>query len=162
MKFKAWMIVVAIAVIGFGAKWISSMNGPDDRTLIRRALSDAQKASREGRPGGVMELLSAHIKINSDSPGNETQIAKWIKDGHPDVRITQIDPLVEGDRATIVSPASVSFDMSHFGHFDRQFPSVTLVFRKEDDHEWIVIPVKKWKLVDAVLPASDIPEGLGN
>ena len=109
-----------------------------------------------------MEVLSSHVKLNEQSPGSPSQIAKWIQDSHADVTILNVDPVVDGATATIVSPVTLKADLPLIGQIQRQFSQVTLVFHKEDDRDWLIIPTKKWKLVDAVIPASEAPQGLGN
>ncbi len=144
------MLIPAVAIILLiGGKFIMmSANRTDDKVLVRQALLDSIKASREGRPGGVMDKLSEHIKFNGQSEaGNERDIARYIRQSKPDITVQNMDPEVSGDEAKIISPVTVS--MGLLGQsMGQTLKKVTITFRREDDHEWLIFPVKRWKLAE--------------
>lgn len=156
---KTFLIMGTLLVLLVGGRVIVGVANPqDDKTLIQQALADSIKASREGRPGGVMEKLSDNIKFNGQNEnGNQRDIARYIRESKPDVVVENTDPTINGDEATIVSPVHLS--MSMLGQsIDKQMKGVTLVFRKENDRDWLIIPVKKWKLAEVQVPDAAVSE----
>jgi len=135
---------------------ISVLNPPDDRKLIQEALAESIKASKEGRPGGVMDKLSANIKYNNqDVGGNDRDIARFIRDSKPDIVVESMEPDVKGDQATIVSP--VNLTMSMLGQsINRRLNEVTLVFRKEADRDFLIFPTTRWKLAEVRVPDASV------
>jgi len=123
-------------------------NPPNDKQLIATALAESIKQSKEGRPGGVLDLLAANLKVNGESVGgNNAQVMKYIRENKPDVTVENMDPVVTGDEATLVSPVNIS--ISFLGHsVDKQLKDVHMVFQKLDDKEWLVIPTHRWKLTE--------------
>src|SRR6185312_5213415 len=59
----AWGIGLVVVVLVATGVWTSIGNQGDDQTKIERALADSIEASKQGRPGGVMDLLSANLKV---------------------------------------------------------------------------------------------------
>ena len=82
---------------------------PDDQKLIREALAASIDASREGRPGGVMDKISEKFNINGMQPGSRWDIAKFIRDSKPEIVVENTTALVEGDTARITSPVQIKF-----------------------------------------------------
>ena len=71
MKLPWWSYVVGVVLLLFGGKYvIATYFGPSDEALVKSALAEAVKASKEGRPGGVLDHITDHFKMNSDIPGN--------------------------------------------------------------------------------------------
>ncbi len=95
-----------------------------------------------------MDKLSEHIKFNGQSEaGNERDIARYIRQSKPDITVQNMDPEVSGDEAKIISPVTVS--MGLLGQsMGQTLKKVTITFRREDDHEWLIFPVKRWKLAE--------------
>lgn len=130
-------------------------NPPDDRKLIQQALADAIKASREGRPGGVLELFSQSLKVNSTEVGdNQRQLANIIRQYKPDVTVTNPTPTITGDEARIVSP--VELDLPLLGK--REMKDVTLIFHREDTTAYLVIPTREWRLTEVRAPESAVAD----
>ena len=145
-------LIVLLVCVRVG---ISIVNKPDDPKLIQDALKDAIQASKEGRPGGVVELFSQNLKLNSTDVGdNQRQITDFIRKQKPDVTIEDTTPQITGDEARIVSP--VSLDLGILGK--RQLKDVTLIFKKEDATEYLVIPTRKWHLTEVRTTDSAISE----
>jgi hypothetical protein len=148
-------IVVAIAIL-FGVRVALSLTGrKDDATLIQQSLQEAVKASREGRPGGVVDLLSNSLTVNQTEVGNARgQINDFIRKQKPSVTVLEPSPQITGDEARIVSP--VELDLGILGK--RNLSEVTLIFRKEESTEFLLIPTRKWRLTEVRAPETAISE----
>ncbi len=136
--------VVLVALIAIRLI-VTRINQPSDQEQIQTALQESIEASREGRPGGVMDLLSANLRVNDIQAGATNQVRQFIRNSKPDVHLANKQAIVTGDEARIVSP--VDLDLDYLGvkkqvHIDE----ATLVFHREDAREWLVIPTKKWRL----------------
>jgi len=153
-KTLLWIGLALLAVIGI-RMGIAATSRPNDTQLIHDALNDAIKASREGRPGGVVELFSRNLKVNDvDVSPNQGQITNFIRTQKPDVTVTNTTPSITGDEARIVSP--VELDMGMLGK--RNMDNVTLIFKREDATEFLVIPTTQWRLVEVRAPESAISD----
>jgi len=156
---KAFTILAMAFVLVIGGKAIHAvLNPPDDKALIKTALSDSIKATKEGRPGGVMDKLSMNLKYNGESEsGNQTEIARYIRNSRPDITVEQPDPIVVGDEARIVTP--VELKVNQLGiTMSKRLKEVTLVFHKEDDRDWLIFPNQKWKLAEVEVPDSSVAD----
>lgn len=149
---KPILIVAAILVVLVGARVIMSLGGGDDKKLVREALSESIKASKEGRPGGVMDKISDKLTVNNEQVASMGQIANFIKNSKPDVEVLKQDPVVMGDEAQITSPVKVKLDLPGGAGFNQTIEGVTLIFAKENATEWLFIPTKKWRLKEVRLP----------
>jgi hypothetical protein len=137
---------------------------PNDQVLISQALMDSIQASKEGRPGGVLDLLSSKFKINDQEPGR-FDIAKFIRERKPDVTVDNDKAVVSGDSAQIQTSVEVKLSFLN-QNFDQRVDNVTLVFQKEAAHKYLVIPTTAWHLTDVEVPNNSIPlnlptDGLG-
>ncbi len=152
-------VLVALVLALFVWKYVSvNIFGPSDQALIRRALDEAVQASREGRPGGVMDKLTDRFKVNTDEPGNR-QVADFIKNSHPDITVSDEKAVVSEDTARITGPVRVR--ASFLGmNFDQKIDDVSLVFQRESAHEWGFIPVRKWRLDQVLVPPALAPSTL--
>jgi hypothetical protein len=155
---KRWpLFLLGLLVLAIGGKYILGvLNAPDDKAQIKQALAEAIKASREGRPGSVIDKLSENFKVNGEEPGSR-RIADLIKSSHPDVKIQDSDPLVSGDTAQINSDVTVSADYAGM-RFDKDLKGVQLQFKKEASTEWLIFPTSKWHLSAARLSPEQIAE----
>lgn len=160
-KTAVWM-VLALVVVLLGLRLTVFAPKPDDTTLVRAALAESVLASREGRAGGVLDVLSTDFKVNEDQVGNyRRDIAKFIRDSRPDLEVTNQDVLVNETDGTarIVSPVHVKIDFLGQKR-DFTLKEVTMVFRKEDARNYLVIPTRKWRLVQAFVPTEALPPEL--
>jgi hypothetical protein len=156
---KTLLIVVAVVAILGGIRVALSLGGKqDDQKLISEALQESLQASKEGRPGGVLDKLSASFKFNDqEMTANTRQIADFIKKQKPDVTIQNSEAVITGDEARIVSP--VDLKVNFLGQsIDRRLKEVTIVFRKEEAREFLVIPTRKWRLTDVRVPDSTVTD----
>jgi len=143
-------VVVALAILRFTI----FAPAPNDQQLIAEALRQSIQASKEGRPGGVLDILSSKFRINDQSPGT-MNIAKFIRDSKPDVDVSNMTAVVSGDTARIDSPVHVRATFLT-QTFDQQIPNVTFVFQKEDAHKFLIIPTTEWHLTDIEVPNDEI------
>ena len=149
---KPTLIIAAILVVLVGVRVVLSMGGGDDKALVKEALQESIKASKEGRPGGVMDKISDHMTVNGQEVATTRQIADWIKNLKPDVVVTKPEPVILGDEAQITSPVSIKGSGMGGFSFDKTIDNVTLIFARENATEWLIIPTKKWRLKDVKLP----------
>ena len=150
-----WIIVGIVVLLGIRVA-ITSLNAPDDQTQIQTALAESIKASKEGRPGGVMDMLSSNLKLNDmDTSGNRSQIVRYIKENSPDVTVIEKQAVITGDEAQIRSP--VDLTLNFLGQkMERRIEDVTMVFKREDDRAYLVFPTKRWKLAEVHIPEESV------
>ncbi len=149
------LIVLGLVVLAVGGKYVYGViNKPDDKVLIKQALAEAVQAGKEGRSGSVIDKLSENFKVNGEHPGM-TDIAKFVKESHPDLTIKDNDPLVSGDTARITSDIDVK--ASFLGQtVNRSFKDVVLEFKKETATDWGIFPTSKWHLSAARVSEQDM------
>jgi hypothetical protein len=136
------------------------LNPPSDDVLVRQALQESIDASRDGRPGGVLDVLSEQFRINEMEP-TRRQVMQAVRDNRPEVEVPDQRVLVTGDEARIVSPITVTIRRGPFS-MDRTIPEVTILFRREDDTQWLLIPRRRWKLAEVQVPEGGLAEFLGS
>lgn len=151
--------VIVGAIVALIAAFFLTEDRRDDVELIREALNESIQASREGRPGGVMELLSDSFRLNDESP-QRRQIADFIKRSRPDVEIPRFDPVINGDVATAVTPVKVK--ASFLGQsMEQEFQNVKVTFNREAATRWLFFPTRKWRLTRVEVPLDQVPQGFG-
>ncbi len=154
---RRWpLILLTLAIVIVGGRYIyGAMNKPDDKTLIQQALAEAIKASKEGRPGSVIDKLVDNFTVN----GTETskrQIADFVKNNHPEVDIKDTDPLVSGDTAQITSDVAVK--VQFLGNQQGlTFKDAQILFKKESAMDWLIFPTTKWSLSAVRVKEEDMP-----
>lgn len=142
------LAVVVLAVLLF-------TGGKSDEQKIQQALDDSIKASREGRPGGVLEYLSSSITFNGESPASNAEIGKYIKKMKPDITVMDRDVVIAGDTATIVTPVKLEMSAGPISYESPAIPNVTITFRKEMGVRYGVVPTSKWKVSSVEAPQFD-------
>lgn len=150
---KAWIGVVVLLVVLIGARIaITLTTKQDDRELIRQALNQSIQDGKNGKPGAIIDLLGKKLTVNSESQsGNLSQLSDFIKRSHPDIVFDHVDPVVNGDRAEVSSPATLTFSLLG-QHQSYPLDNVVLIFEKEATTQWLVIPAVKWKLEQVDVP----------
>jgi hypothetical protein len=149
--------ISVVAVLLVGKIGVGFLNQPDDKTLITEAIVEAQKAGKEGRPGGVLDFLSLNLNFNDlEVSTGRSDIANYIKNSKPDIKFTKIEPIITGEEARIETPATLTVGMAMFSQ-DIPIPNVVIVLKKEVDHEWLFIPKKSWKITQIRAPIDDLP-----
>lgn len=145
-------VVLLVGLIASGV-----FGGPSDRELIEEALTESITASREGRPGGVLEYLSKNFTVNNEQYGTR-DIAKTIRDLKPNVELENRDPLIAGESATITSPVRLSVSLPPVSYTVGQ---ATLVFSKEESRKWLIFPAKQWRLTRVEIPEEVVQDVQG-
>jgi hypothetical protein len=148
-------IVILVALIA-GRIAIGVSHPPSDRQQIEDALQKSIQASKEGRPGGVMDLLGDNLSYNGQNASQDLgQVARFIKNQKPDITVEKPDPIITGDEAQVVSPVDIT--VSFLGQ-QKSFnlKDVILVFRREPSRQFLVFPSTRWQLIEvrAQAPAS--------
>lgn len=161
---KPILIILGIVALLVGIRVVMGLGGQDDKKLVREALAESIKASREGRPGGVMDKISDKLEVN-DERFSRSQIANVIRDSKPEIEVLRQDPVIMGDEAQITSPVKVKIGLpiGNGTAFNQTIDRVTLVFAKESATEWLIIPTSKWRLKEVKLPDDVMSQlsGLG-
>jgi hypothetical protein len=142
---RRWpFVLLALAVVLVGGRFIyGALNHPDDKVLIKQALTEAIQASKEGRAGGVVDKLAENFKVNDMETGMK-QVATFIKNNHPEVVVNDIDPIVSGDTAQINSDVVVK--VSFLNGAAVTFKDAQIQFKKESTTEWLIFPTERWRL----------------
>lgn len=158
MKIKAKIAVVLAVVIAaaVAARMGVFSDKASDQQLIETALTDSLKAAKEGRSGVVLDFVSKQFTAHTDFPLDRSQIAKYIRENHPDVTVVNTKATISGDSAVIVTPVDVKVEFMAGAKFQHQFKDVKLTFEREDSLQWLIIPGKKWRLTEVV--AEGLPE----
>ena len=157
---KAFVFIgILLVVLVAGRVMLSFSTSEDDKALIQKALAESIQASREGRPSVVMDKLSSNIMFNGQNEGgNQYDIARYIRNSKPEVEVENPVPVVTGDEAIIESPVRLS--LSVLGQpLSTRLKDVTLVFRKEADRKFLIIPSHSWKLAEVHVQDSHL-EGM--
>ena len=158
MNTKAKLLIVLIVIIGSLALIRVGLfsKQESDQKLIETALTEALTAAKEGRSGVVLDFISKQIKFNIDLPIDRKQIAKFIRENHPDVQVVNKTASISDDSAIIVTPVKVKVDIIAGNTYNQQFDSVTLIFKREDTVQWLIFPSKQWRLAE--VSAKDMPD----
>lgn len=141
---KRIALFVVPALIGAFAGY-AAFFGPDDRELIHEALAESIVASREGKPGGVLEYLSRDLTFNDEPVQGNAEISRVISMSRPDVRVINAEPEIFGDRAQIVSPVEIKLSIPGVG-VNQRLERVIITFSKEPGTRWLVLPYPKWRI----------------
>lgn len=160
-KTKVWIfIMLALAAI-VGGMFVVARDTRPDEEQIRTALQESIDLSREGRPGGVLDLLSSQFKIAGIVNLSPAAIAEQIRKNKPDIKFSNEILTVEGSSAQMMADVKIAGSVG-IGPIEKSFDvpvnGVVLVFRKEDARKFLFIPAKVWKLTEVQLPADFVPE----
>lgn len=147
------LVVALIAVLVLR----STLFGPNDRQLIDSAIQESIQASRDGRPGGVLEYLSQSFRINDQDPGSRRNIAQFIKQSKPEVKLSTYEPVIDGNTASIVTDAAVNIDYLGM-KMDGTLKNVKIVLQKEQGTKWLVLPDRQWRIVSVTAPQETVDE----
>lgn len=157
MKIRWGYASIGLLVLLVAGKYVANTYfGPSDETLIKKALDDALVASREGRPGGVLDFLGDSFKVNSTAIGGR-QVSDFIRNQKPDIQIDYRRPQFGVDTARMSSSARIKISIIGFDQ-DVTLKDITLDFKKEDSTDFLLLPVKKWRLTAIHVPQNSLPE----
>lgn len=141
----------------------AALDGPSDQELIRTAVDEAVAASKEGKPGPVLDFVSRSMTVNAQQVGAERgEIAQFIRQYRPEVEIVEFNPRIQGDEAVLMTPVRLKLRILT-AETTQEVPDVTLRFRREAAVRWGIVPASRWRLTDVTadqLPTS-APEGWG-
>ncbi|MBS1723743.1 MAG: hypothetical protein JSS66_12410 [Armatimonadetes bacterium] len=133
--------------------------GPSDRQLIAQALQDSCQASREGRPGGVMDYLSSSMRYNGEPIGDRREVARYIKQTRPEVVILNPTPVINGQTATVVSPVEVKISIGPMP-VSMRLENVRITLSRETGFKWLVVPAPKWRITEIKADEIDVSQWL--
>lgn len=128
---------------------------PTDEQLIDEALTESIQASRDGRPGGVMDHLAKNFTFNGQPAGSSLDIAKFIKGLKPDVEVMDRRPAIMGDTATITSPVNVTMGLGE-GRVTSKIDRVEVVMRRSNGLRNLIIPTHVWKVQEVRAQGFDV------
>ena len=151
---RAYGVLALVLLLVVGFRVVSLVMGQkDDATLIRESLRQSLEASRKGEPGGVLETISNSLKVNGeDRGGNSGMIANYVRNQKPDIEVVNQNPIVTGDEARITSTVNLKVSVPGLGEQVVPIKDVVLTFRKETGREYLVFPVKRWRLSEVTAP----------
>lgn len=165
MSKKSWLLVggaIAALILALGSVWLFQ---PSDEELIRQALDESVAAGREGRPGGVLEYLSESFQINTLEPIRRIDIARVVRLNRPNVTLGSWEPRIAGDLAVVQTVADVelggteegggALDVLKLPKTQFRLDAVTIRLRRETDRRWLIVPVKKWRVISVTAPGFD-------
>ncbi len=156
-----WVYLTAMAAIVLVLGFLASRPKGTDSDQVKVALEDSIKASREGRPGGVLDKLSAAFQVNDQSVSSG-QVANAIKRFQPAIDVDKPSPVVTEDTAHVISPMKVTLNvMGHSSEYTVN--NVDIEFHREIGNKWLIYPVSTWHMTQIHLPSDVMTqfEGLG-
>ena len=154
----AVLVFVAIALVATVLRFTLFGNNASDKELIQGALKESIEASKEGRSGSVIELLSAQFEVNGTQPGRG-EISRLVKEYKPQVEVPNDDPVIAGESAEIISPVRLKLQFPLARTFE--ISDVKFLFQKEQATTFVFFPTKKWRLRSVELP-EDAMSQLGD
>ncbi len=147
---KKWLIgsglvaAAALTVLYF-------VTAPSDEELIQTAIADATQASREGRPGPVLDYLSKLFTFNGVPIMDRSEISKYVRLARPEIEFADFEPEIVGDDAVVVTDVHVKFSFQGMG-MDQTVPNVQVRLARESGLRWLVLPGKKWRITEVSAP----------
>ena len=148
---KKWIIGSAIVATGTLVSLFFATT-PTDRDLIRQAIEESTEASREGRPGGVLDYLSRSLTFNGmEVRVDRGEIAKYVRLSRPDITFGEFEPVIEGDLATIEADVRIKMDFQS-RRLDETVPGVQVRLARESGLRWLVLPGDRWRITEVVAP----------
>lgn len=152
LTLQIGIVLAAIAAVLVGFQFVGSKES--DPQLIQRALDESLQASREGRPGSALDLLSKSFEVNGMTILNRAEVAKYIQQQKPDIALASTVATIEGERAFIRTDVTLS--TSGLIKFSGTIPNVELEFARESGTTLLIIPNKRWRLVKVTAPPESI------
>lgn len=158
MNKKAMVVIGVVAAILVVLRF--GLQSPSDQELISQALKESIQATKEGKPGGVLEHLSRSLVLNDEANVNRRDIADFIRDIKPDITVHDPKPTVAGERAEIVSDVTLKIGVLGVG-ISQNLSNVRIEFGREVGTKWGVFPTKAWRITSVSAPDID-PEQFKN
>ena len=147
------ILAISSAVIVAALVGIFYATAPSDEELILQALDEAVEASKEGRPGGVLEHLSRTMTYNGQKVYDWSEFSRIIKFAKPVIVVDANRPQIDGAQAIVT--ARVEFKMGFQAvSIDETVENVEIRFRRESGTRWLIFPAPKWKIIEVSAPES--------
>ena len=144
-------IIASSAVVLAGLTVLFIVTAPSDEDLIRAALEESVQASRDGRAGGVLGHLSPSLTFNGMPVASRAEIADFVRKSRPDVELGPVEPVIEGNVATVVT--SVRINVSFLGYSaDQKLSGVQIRLARETGVRWLLFPGTKWRISEVTVP----------
>ena len=147
------VVIVSCVVLVAALVGIFYATAPSDEELIEQALREAIVASKEGRPGGVLEHLSRSFVYDGQPVYDWKEVSQFIKVAKPVVEIDANRPQIDGDRAIVVARIDFKMGFQTFS-IDESIDNVEIRFGRESGTRWLVFPAPKWKIIEVSAPES--------
>ena len=147
---RNWIIAsCAVVLAGLGVLFV--VTAPSDEDLIREALEESVQASRDGRPGVVLDHLSRSLTFNGIPVGSRADIAEFVRKSKPDIKLGPVDPVIEGDVATVVTSVRVNVSLPGFTA-EQTVPQVQIKLERQTGVRWLLLPGTKWRISEVTVP----------
>ena len=152
---RTGLVLLGIALLlVIGRFVLGSVRGPNDVQLVKDAIAEATKASREGRAGAVFENLSIEASLNGQT-ADRRSIGDVIKRAKPDLTLDTIEPQIIGDEARVTSPAKITVGiLAAKQSYD--LAKITVVLKKENEPQWLIFPGHRWRVTRVDVPEETI------
>ncbi len=153
---RKWIVGSSLVVVA-GLVVLFFATGPDDTDLINQAINESVVASKEGKPGSVLEHLSRSLSFNGMAVTDRTEIAKYIRLARPEVVFSTFHPEIDGDTAKV--KADVSVKINYFSlQLDETVRDVEVTLARETGFRWLVFPASKWRITSVSAPELPLRE----
>ena len=141
------VLVVSCVVLVAALVGIFYATAPSDEELIEQALEEAIVASKEGRPGGVLEHLSRSFVYDGQPVYSWKDVSQFISVAKPEIEVDANRPQIDGDQAIVI--ANVDFKMGFQTlSIDESIENVEFRFAKESGTRWLIFPSPHWKIIE--------------
>ena len=147
---KKWIVGSSVTVVA-GLIVLYFATAPSDEELIDQAIKDSVIASKEGKPGGVLDHLSRSLTFNGMPVSDRSEIAKYVRLARPDVVFGPYTPVVEGDSATVRADVAVKIQFQSL-QMDQTVRGVEVELARETGFRWVVFPASKWRIASVSAP----------
>jgi hypothetical protein len=151
------LFILGIGIAFFVAAGFGMFGRPSDEEQIREALDRSIQASREGRPGGVLEHLSVNFKINEEEY-RQRDIARMIREFKPRIEVREAQPVVHDTEAFLTAPVTLSVPIPAL---QMDLSEVNFRFEKEPARKWLIFPSTQWRLTQVTVPPEVVQEAQG-
>ena len=148
--------IVAVLAVVLVILLVTGQKHPSDEEIINQRLQSMQNAAQNDNVSAFMQSISADY---SDSQVNNTdQLALLLHrvlpaDGSLRVTIQNAQTSVSGSHAT----THVDVVIQSTGEQDIKQQSVTVEWRLEEAHKWLVFPTQTWLVTSAQYENSIAP-----
>jgi hypothetical protein len=132
------------AIVLFGILfWLAQPKGSDAQQ-ISHVLEGATAASRAGKAGSTLDLLSHAFEVDGSHP-EASDVADAIRRYRPDIEVQASSLSVVGDEGEMKAKVHVRGTFLGAG-FDTNLEGVKLTFSREPGLSFGFIPVRVWRL----------------